>query len=392
MRAQRRKPIFGPKTSEVQVWAIEDTTAQITWGQLPPGPVEARAGDAVAVLDHRGGAGGLILAGLPAGQELNIDVLWDGGSTSLSTETLPAPAGQELARFATISDLHLGARRWGASKRMLDTSNHPVPYPYRCARAAITEAIAWGAELLVIKGDAVQHESARDFAELAELVDEFPELPMLLVPGNHDVDNRPGTIPLTVGERKLPYTRLIDRFDLPGVRVLAGDTSVPGTGTGSLLRIADPLLDQVDSSDRPVFIGLHHQLQPHRITRYWPVGIVAPESTRFLDGLDRLAQPVTVSSGHTHRNRSRYHGDVLVTEVASTKDWPGVWAGYVVHEGGLRQVVRRIMDPASIAWTEYSRRAVGGLWGMWSPGPIAERCLSRPWAHTTSVVRQNTPL
>lgn len=387
MSGSWRKPLFGPDSSPIQIWALEDTTAQITWGQLPPGPVEARAGDSATAIDHRGGPGGLVLTGLPADQQLTIDVLWDGGSTSLRATTLPAPPGQELARFATISDLHLGARRWGASKRMLDTSNHPVPHPYRCARAAIAEAIAWGAQLLVIKGDAVQHESARDFAELGRLVDEFPELPMLLIPGNHDVDNRPGTIPLTVGERELAYTRLIDRYDLPGVRVLVGDTSVPGMGSGSLLRIADPLLDQVDSSDRPVFIGLHHQLQPHRIPRHWPAGIGAPESIRFLDGLDRMVQPATVSSGHTHRNRSRTHGGVLVTEVASTKDWPGVWAGYAVHEGGIRQMVRRIMAPEAISWTEYSRRAVGGLWGKWSPGPIDERCLSRPWARNTSLVR-----
>ena len=388
---------FGPERSPVQVWAVEDTSVQLTWGDLPAGTVTAGAQGAQSVVEHGGGPGGLILAGLTPDSSVSIDVTWGPdiraanfghpGHKTLETATLPTPPGQPMARFATISDLHLGAHRWGALKNMTDTSGHEVPHPYRCARAAIAEAINWGAELLVIKGDAVQHESDGDFAQLARLVDEFPELPMLLIPGNHEVDGRHDTIPLTVGERALPYTRRVDVVDLPGVRILVGDTSIPGNGKGTLSRISETLLDLACDSGRPVFIGIHHQLQPNRLPRYWPIGIRAPESTRFLNELNRLHQPVTVSSGHTHRNRSRFHGDVLVTEVASTKDWPGVWAGYAVHEGGIRQVVRRTTQPEAIDWTEYSRRAVGGLWGMWSPGSMEQRCLSLAWARDASLVR-----
>ncbi|MGI9595293.1 MAG: metallophosphoesterase family protein [Acidimicrobiales bacterium] len=378
---------FGPAASPPQVWAVEDTAVQVTWGNLPPGPVRARADDCMVSVEHRGGPGGLVIDGLPPDSPVSVELTWTGGRRKLAAKTLPSPPGELLARFATVSDLHLGAERWGAMKTMVDQTDHPVPHPYRCAIAAVNEAVAWGAELLVIKGDAAQHECRADFAEVGRLVDEFPSLPMLLIPGNHDVDGRNGgTIPLTVGRRQLPYTRTVDSIDLPGARIVAADTALPGQGRGSLTRTGAAVVDEIAGSDRPVFLAVHHQLQATRLPRHWPVGISAPASTDFLSRLDRLDVPITVSSGHTHRNRSRLHGDVLVTEVASTKDWPGVWAGYAVHEGGIRQVVRRTADPDAIAWTEYSRGALNGLWAMWSPGPIGQRCISRPWARRGSLV------
>lgn len=371
---------FGPAVSPPEVWAVEDTVVQICWGDLPAGPVVADADGVKTTLDHGGGPGGLDLDGLPADTNVRIELSWTGGRTALETRTLPTPPGEELYRFATVSDLHLGAIRWGAMKTMVDRSDHPLPHPYRCAIAAIEEAVAWGAQYLIIKGDAAQHETGRDFEALGRLVDHFADLPMMLLPGNHDVDGRPGTIPLTVGARELPYVRRAEAVDLPGVRLLGADTTVPGRGHGTLLRCRRPVLELAAEADRPVFLAIHHQLQATRIPRHWPAGIPAPRSTAFLRELDRLQTPVMVSSGHTHRNRARREGDVLVTEVASTKDYPGVWGGYVVHDGGIRQVVRRTVEPGAIAWTEYSRDALRGLWARWSPGRLDERCITATWA------------
>lgn len=377
------------------VWAVEDTSLQITWGRLPAGTVEAVAGDVSATLDHGGGPGGIELTDLAPATPHRIVLRWPGGRTELAAETAATPPGRALSRFATISDLHLGAVHWGALRSMREhpdeAARHGEPHPYRCASAAVTEAVAWGAELLVIKGDAVHHERPAHFEMLGRLVDAFPDLPMLLVPGNHDVDGRPGTIPETVGRRGLAYTRDTDVHDLAGLRVVAADTTIPEQGSGTIERVADRVLERFGADDRPGFLAIHHQLQPHRIPRHWPAGITGPEATPFLDRLDRFDRPIVVSSGHTHRNRSRRHGDVLITEVASTKDWPGVWAGYAVHDGGIRQVVRRVMTPDAIGWTEYSRDALLGLWSYWSPGPMEQRCISHPWPGRAEPVTPPTP-
>jgi hypothetical protein len=92
------------------------------------------------------------------------------------------------------------------------------------------------------------------------------------------------------------------------------------------------------------------------------------------------ANPATlVTAGHTHRNRRRRHGPIPITEVGSPKDYPGVWAGYAIHEGGIRQIVRRTADPHVLAWTERTGDTVMGQWRRWSPGSLDDRCFSHTW-------------
>jgi hypothetical protein len=70
---------------------------------------------------------------------------------------------------------------------------------------------------------------------------------------------------------------------------------------------------------------------------------------------------------------------VVCTEVGSPKDFPGTWAGYIVHETGISQVVRRVAAPDVLAWTDYSGRAALGLWQLWSPGLRPHRCFHHEW-------------
>jgi hypothetical protein len=69
----------------------------------------------------------------------------------------------------------------------------------------------------------------------------------------------------------------------------------------------------------------------------------------------------------------------VVAEVGSPQDFPGTWTGYVVHEGGIRQVVRRVAAPEAMAWTESTKGCFAGLWGRWSPGTLPQRCFTHPW-------------
>lgn len=366
-------------TSPIQVWAVEDTSVQITWGALPPGEVAAWAGDLNTQIDHPGGAGGLDLDGLDPGTAYRIDVTWTGGRAQVEATTLTPPPGPELCRVATISDLHLGAYRWGASKMMRDRSGHPDPFPQRCARAALAEAEAWGAELVIIKGDAAHHQDEDHFHQVGELVD-ATDLPIMLLPGNHDVDGKGrGPVPPKVGRRGVPYVRDVASVDLAGIRIIGADTTVPGQGPGSLERVRAEVAELVSLGSAPFLIGLHHQLQRFRVSTHYPPGIKGPEANAFLEELAWTGISGLITSGHTHRNRSRRRESLAVSEVAATRDWPGVWAGYAVHEGGIRQVVRRVVAPDAVNWHEYSRRALFGIWGWWSAGPLDQRCFVHHW-------------
>ena len=103
------------------------------------------------------------------------------------------------------------------------------------------------------------------------------------------------------------------------------------------------------------------------------------ESRRFVAALHEANPTSIIIAGHTHRNRCYHVDGVMVSEVGSTKDYPGQWAGYAVYEGGIRQTVRRIASPAVMAWTEATRHALFGLWGLWAPSSMAQRCWVRTW-------------
>lgn len=367
--------------SPLQVWAVEETCIQLTWGHLPAGEVSAWTGDSHATVEHRGGAGSVDIEGLTPGNDYRIDVTWAGGRGQLRASTLRPPPGELLCKIATISDLHLGSDHWGASKAMVDRSGHETPFPTRCAEAAVREAEAWGAELLVVKGDGAHHQHPEHFAALGELLDGCPGLPVMLIPGNHDVDGHTThPTPAKIGERGIPFIRDTISLDLPGLRVIAADTTIPGRGIGSIDRVAEDIIELAGIGKQPFFLGLHHHLQPHPLPTYYPIGVGWPPARAFLNRLAATNARGFVSSGHTHRNRARFHGSLCLTEVASTRDWPGVWAGYAVYEGGIRQVVRRTASPDAMAWTEYSRRALLGLWQRWAPGPLGERSMVHEWA------------
>src|SRR3954471_7587305 len=135
----------------VRVFAVEDTTAQVCWVSLPAGKVVLCAGGIEAPVDSDGGPGAVVIDGLsPASRHrLTAD-----GRTIATFETLAPPAGRELCRFATVTDLHLGTKTFGAIWPMKE--RHPPGgelHPLRCARAALREALEWGAEAVVVKGD-----------------------------------------------------------------------------------------------------------------------------------------------------------------------------------------------------------------------------------------------
>ncbi|MEJ7584337.1 MAG: hypothetical protein WKF43_09695 [Acidimicrobiales bacterium] len=58
------------------------------------------------------------------------------------------------------------------------------------------------------------------------------------------------------------------------------------------------------------------------------------------------------------------------------KDYPGAWAEYRVHEGGVVQILHRISTPAALAWTEKTRHMFNGLYASYALGSIEERCFS----------------
>lgn len=291
------------------------------------------------------------------------------GQVSLTTRH---NLGKIRSRFATISDIHLGLERFGVGRKLTDDG--ATPYAFRCARAAIDEALAWGAELLIVKGDLTDTGRTSEWALAKRLFDGIA-VPILFTPGNHDVTRKQELTPkegwASLGLSHAP----VQIHHLPGVRIVVADTSRDHRGTGDLARVGADVLDSVKDAG-PVFLAFHHNIQRTPVPWFWPAGISSSNARPFVKDLANANPQTFMSSGHTHRNRLHWLGPsraIPYTEVSATSDYPGVWAGYEVSDLGIRQTVRRISEPSALAWTERTRSVLGTVWPRWSQGRLHDR-------------------
>lgn len=389
----------------LEVAATEPDAAQVVWARLPAGRNELVSGSRRIALDHDGGPGSIVV------DDLTPDAAWsvelhndrDGVLAVRRFRTPAPPLGGEVFRFATISDLHLGRDRYHAPRNALGVTVPPqvdaevLPSgrarvtttarghgttedrATRCARAALDEAIAWGAQLIVVKGDVCEESYDATWDLAADLLADLA-VPVMIVPGNHDTGSLRHFEPEQgAAARGLEVIRGVGHCDVPGLRIIAVDSTVPGSGWGEVARHADEVAELAAGADGAAFIATHHQPQRFRVPLYWPHGIPGPDARRFTRTVGAANPSVLASSGHTHRNRRRRVAGMHWSEVASTSHFPGVWAGYTVHEGGLHQTVRRIADPEVLAWSEESRRMFGGVWALWAAGELGDRCFTLDW-------------
>ncbi len=282
---------------------MEDRSVQLVWTHLEPGPVSFTVGPAATTTDAIGGPGAVVLDGLEPATAYFVEVARPDrrpgvGSDDhlvdvdgpLAVVTLPAPPGLERCRVATISDLHLGASHVGFPP----IREHPAPaeaHAVACARAAIAEALAWGAQLLVVKGDVTDHGTASEWELLADLIDGI-DVPVVVLPGNHDrrTDRTAEPAAAALGS----FARVVDGadvdggvavHDLPGLRVVAADTSVDGRHHGRTAPVHVAVVAAAGGTTDPVVVMLHHQLLGRPWPPLWPPGVPPAEGGRLLDAL-----------------------------------------------------------------------------------------------------------
>ncbi|MEM9467910.1 MAG: metallophosphoesterase [Actinomycetota bacterium] len=373
-------PFTAPPT--VEVFAVEDTTAQLVWRRLPAGELTALAHHRTGAAEHPLGRadepGAADLLGFEPDTTTRVEIRVDGRPIAeRMVTTAPTIDDGPITKIATISDLHLGEEGFGLVRQFRE-SRDVVPYPLRCALAAVKEAEAWGAELLVIKGDITELGKAPEW-ELFDALLSAISIPVVAVPGNHDTVAKRDSVDATVElQQRGLFPAPVHHLDLANVRVVLADSTVPKHSWGRLGRHRDALVDAV-AIDRPAMIFTHHHLEDRRYPWFWPLGIQRFDNAGLVRDLAETNPDLLISSGHTHRTRVRFEAGIAITEVGSTKDGPGVWAGYTVHDHGVRQVVRRVAEPSCVSWTDRTHAVVAGIWGRWSPGRLADRSMTHRW-------------
>lgn len=179
--------------------------------------------------------------------------------------------------------------------------------PYRAeAGAALLEAVREiGPDLIVVSGDLTQRAKVREFREAREYLDRLPDVPVAVIPGNHDV-------PLyRVFERIFTPYRNYRRFisaDLDtvtraeGVVVVALNSTAPRRAIVNG-RISDRQLDFAARAFREApqadvrILTAHHHLAP---APDYEEDTTLPGSRRVLDRCNRMGVEL-ILGGHLHR-------------------------------------------------------------------------------------------
>jgi 3',5'-cyclic-AMP phosphodiesterase len=289
--------------------------------------------------------------------------------------TLPRPPGELLARFTTVNDVHFGETECGIIEGLelgptFSVGEGEDPYPQTMNQGAIAEMAAIDPDAVIVKGDLTAWGTVEEYDEFLAAYAVFGER-LHHVRGNHDAyfgATFAADAPLAV--------------DLPGVRLAVLDTTIPGETNGTVTQATlEWLADSAAESDRPVLVfGHHHVWSPESRTRtddYF--GIRPDPSERLIDLVATQPHIRGYFAGHTHRNRVRRFavtGDRPWVEVACVKDFPGSWAEYRVHEGGILQIHRRISTPAALAWSEQTRQMFAGQYFDYAFGALADRCFA----------------
>ena len=304
-------------------------------------------------------------AGLAPDTEHDLD--------GLAVRTLPSPGGDLLSTVATVNDVHFGEIECGVIEGLelgpiFKSEPGEDPYPDVMNRAAVTEIKALDPDAVIVKGDITTHGSRAEYQQFLDCYGPAFGLRLHHVWGNHDGYH---------GER-FGDTRA-QEVELPGVRLAIIDTVIPLETTGT---VGDDQLEWLDElaarSDRPVLVfGHHHPWSPDSGTREATYFGISPDaSERLVDVVARRPAIVGYFAGHTHRNRVRRFratGAVPWVEVACVKDYPGAWAEYRVHEGGILQVFHRISTPEALDWTEKTRNMFAGMYAEYAFGRVEDR-------------------
>ena len=168
-----------------------------------------------------------------------------------TARTLAPPPGPELARIATISDLHFGERRFGRWPRIrpgAEWRDAAEPYPVVCTRAALREALAWGAQLIVVKGDLTDEDYDDEYDSLGAVLAAVP-VPVVVIPGNHDGGDRSNGDGVAVLARHgIEMTTGVRVVDVPGLRVVVASSRQKGAHRGNLTPLLPEITDALSGA------------------------------------------------------------------------------------------------------------------------------------------------
>ncbi|MFU8817836.1 MAG: metallophosphoesterase family protein [Pseudomonadales bacterium] len=242
-----------------------------------------------------------------------------------------------MFKLLHISDLHFGKY-----------------YLPKVGEALLEQAHGLQPDVIVISGDLTQRAKEQEFAAAREYLDKLPAVPLVVVPGNHDV-------PLyRVWERLTRPFGLYDRY-IGGDRnslwkdrravVVGLDSTAPhravknGRISRDQLDFCEQALGDLPAETLRIVVFHHHLVPPPTFVPARPM----PKAKRLLEMLTHL-QVDLVLSGHLHRaytgnsldvyaGEEREHG-IIVAQCGTTTSRRGRWREHEKNSFNWIQLTR----------------------------------------------------
>jgi len=211
---------------------------------------------------------------------------------------------EQPARLLHITDTHLlgrpearlrGLNTYDSLRRVLELGLTASPAP----------------DAILATGDLVQDDAA-GYTPFRELLAR-PGLPVLCVPGNHDVPER---MRETLAA---PPFLLGGHIDLGAWRIVLLDSVIAGADGGHLSGDELARLERLlGETDRHVLVALHHQ--PVAMSSRWLDEVGLGNAVDLLAIVDRQPCVRGIVWGHVHQASDRWRKDVLLMSTPSTCD------------------------------------------------------------------------
>jgi hypothetical protein len=324
-------------------------------------------------------------------------------ATGTFTTPLPPP-GRFLFAMAWLNDLHIGEMTSGLAigNSALPGGGFPPGFPVDphdpywrvMAHAAVSEAKARGAEVMIVNGDLTSEAQPIYLDEARATFDAFGAYrrDYFVTRGNHDRAHKgaeykdcrpaagaPGYEDCLV-DHFFPDGKTYFSFDHHGVHMVGLDTNDLTTGNGAISPEQFAWLDAdlAAHSGRPTFVFGHHPVSEEAAATAVPpltFSVNRPDAEK-LEGKIASHAVVGVYNGHTHRNKrtaSTVSPGVPYVELGAVKEYPGGYGLVRVHEGGYAVNFYKTRADGARAWSERSRGEYLGLYPYYTLGTLADR-------------------
>ena len=252
---------------------------------------------------------------------------------TLEFTTLPAPRGEELGRFAIISDPHISLKDENRKGRFFVESGS-------LARECLETAAWMGAEFAVFPGDITNMGTEEEYAYSEKILKNAP-LPLHLIPGNHDHPEN-GFWEKSFGAGTWEFRK----FDHTWLGI---DTSSGNLTEKDAERIKSALLKK-----EKLIIFTHYQLFESPAINHRPcLGIRNKEA--FAGLLEMLkGSPALIYAGHQNICSCARSGRMLQVNLPQPPQFPCEWLLVRVFADGFYHQAVPIMSEVMRQW---SRRA-----------------------------------